>query len=1638
MANVRPLSTEKGQTLQKPQNITDPNNTNMETEPYDDALSGGVYTLDDIDIGETSTDDIDIGETSLEDVYSDCVSTLQEEVPDDDSEACLESSINTIVDVSEVSNTPLTNRTKVEGKAPDDKATPIYFELETGSSKGDSTTMPELQPSVHEITQAFEALGSDHQVPEVKKQRSDDSIPAIHDIPRLRNPFEGFEALNNTPPVYELEKSESRETTNTVSDQTEEVSFSGIGEANGDITERMMSEPIYDAVPSRESSESGSGHSYLSLLAEEPIYEVVFHDTTTKGQTDSKVKGQGQVKAGSDGDISAAAPGLGGVYSVAQEAINKSQKQTNLLSNLARSAETSSMYEMAQPIPPCSPESVLTRDDFMIQSHPPGFISCKQGSGRPYSVHFIERASAARRSLKTPEDGQYDRLKFRRFSSKKSKSRSQFYISYKGEDDMLPEDVPEQDVSPEAETVAPEPLDRLYESISSTRLSDDGWGSSEFEESGDDEVLEQAPVKPLPPEPKQGPQIIKRIRSLARKNNVDMEEDTRCFPVDLNPSKHPPPELPPPPDDLSESQKKCRCVVDLTISSEKSYINALERITEDYMKVILENIASPRSHVKIVFSEAEQILSHHKMFQIELADRVQKWDQEGKIGDIFTASFSKTMLLNSYSIYVNSFAAAMEEIKTVQRTKQTFSDFLKAKESSSADRLSIFGLMVKPVQRFPQFIMLLQDLLKYTPQTHHDRGALQLALTELENVTHKLNERKRHSEQQFVARQITSQLSRQLNQGVIKAAESPRRLLRQDDMEQVVGETASMKSKKVRVFLMNDSVMFVKVGTKDQGGYSTERYRMKWMANLRDVEVKDSAITPDMESVVKGGPGKLSIYSTQIDKPEEDPFHLFADLNEMLHDLPLLAQISTLVSSLKRNYMDLTEEHIQEHRRDLQRLIHIKDEQLRLVNSCSIVLSDCTKSEKVRYVLQTPTASIKHEWCMDFLIAKLATDKHNNPGWGDLSTEDTQDLPPAFFMRCLPVDVPRNYTKMMCAIPVFMTSSSGTRLSTQHLWVVTTTPTRGQVSIISIHNSKPSLIESFKAADVEVTCTEHVPGYARDVKDYAFAEDCVWLGTIDNEILIFPLTSSDGMRREAVVKFTLPAAPLSMKYVDERLFCGLVNGSMAVFSRDKDGAWNVNSPQSLNLSNTLISCMKVIDDDLWVALTTKILVLEIDSLKEKTTHDLSIESEKLVIHEFTTSGVGIWVSFKDSAKLRLYHMETLENLQEINIASAVNRLLEERRSKVLTDDQPDGYSNCVVTSLSASKGLLWIGTNHGFVLTLPLPRLKDGVPLASGRPKISLHSHRGPVKFLIPIYYSSSVAELNRSSSLWSSLRPKRPSLNDKLAAVAQQTKSEEITSPVSDSGIDGVMSPDGKSQTDAWQAEIDELSVAGKNNIESTVVGQNDTESNPVLQPIAEVDSSITTDQSSAKAVQSAKRRKSVKDSESLKREKPKRLKSKTLSFRSELANKIAKRNFESSDSELADEEEDEVRMLYENLMETDDDIDKEGEDDSFLDAMSSFEELPSDLGSPGNALSARKDGQTVKWGSEVRLRATSRSVRSRQGTLHRGGSSQAHRTATMRKSPCNAVIVVAGGDGYVDWNKKTKQRTSEDASLLLWIYKL
>ena len=55
--------------------------------------------------------------------------------------------------------------------------------------------------------------------------------------------------------------------------------------------------------------------------------------------------------------------------------------------------------------------------------------------------------------------------------------------------------------------------------------------------------------------------------------------------------------------------------------------------------------------------------------------------------------------------------------------------------------------MLKPVQRFPQFLLILQDLLKSTPFEHPDRVALEGALTSLDKLTEQLDYRREIQEQ---------------------------------------------------------------------------------------------------------------------------------------------------------------------------------------------------------------------------------------------------------------------------------------------------------------------------------------------------------------------------------------------------------------------------------------------------------------------------------------------------------------------------------------------------------------------------------------------------------------------------------------------------------------------------------------------------------------------------------------------------------------------------------------------------------------------------------------------------------------------------------------------------------------------------
>ena len=95
---------------------------------------------------------------------------------------------------------------------------------------------------------------------------------------------------------------------------------------------------------------------------------------------------------------------------------------------------------------------------------------------------------------------------------------------------------------------------------------------------------------------------------------------------------------------------------------------------QDYKKPLEESSPPILSHnkVQLLFHRVPEILNCHTLFRIALSEAIKNWDRDEKIGDVFVASFSKAVVLEIYSDFINNFTAAMECAKQVPALKKTF------------------------------------------------------------------------------------------------------------------------------------------------------------------------------------------------------------------------------------------------------------------------------------------------------------------------------------------------------------------------------------------------------------------------------------------------------------------------------------------------------------------------------------------------------------------------------------------------------------------------------------------------------------------------------------------------------------------------------------------------------------------------------------------------------------------------------------------------------------------------------------------------------------------------------------------------------------------------------------------------------
>jgi len=209
--------------------------------------------------------------------------------------------------------------------------------------------------------------------------------------------------------------------------------------------------------------------------------------------------------------------------------------------------------------------------------------------------------------------------------------------------------------------------------------------------------------------------------------------------------------------------------------------------------------------IKTVFSSSAVILNYSSQLLEELNERLRHWDSKStKIGDVF---LKMSAFLKTYQSYITNYASAIRTLQKLQKNPEFKNFLLELQMDPRSKGYELTSFLIMPIQRIPRYTLLLQQLMKNTPQTHTDYHDLVEAIKKIEEVTNVLNESERQAENMNKIFKIQEKLD-----GDYHDLLQPHRRLCKE------GTLFLVKQKEVKTdryfYLFNDVLLHVKLSRK--------------------------------------------------------------------------------------------------------------------------------------------------------------------------------------------------------------------------------------------------------------------------------------------------------------------------------------------------------------------------------------------------------------------------------------------------------------------------------------------------------------------------------------------------------------------------------------------------------------------------------------------------------------------------------------------------------------------------------------------------------------------------------------------------------------------------------------------------------
>ncbi|KAM6140539.1 LOW QUALITY PROTEIN: rho guanine nucleotide exchange factor 17 [Pterocles gutturalis] len=528
-----------------------------------------------------------------------------------------------------------------------------------------------------------------------------------------------------------------------------------------------------------------------------------------------------------------------------------------------------------------------------------------------------------------------------------------------------------------------------------------------------------------------------------------------------SPPAAPPPRCPMPaptrtqPQDQPQVDMRKHVIMTL-LDTEQSYVESLRTLMQGYMKPLKQpenSVLCDPSLVDEIFDQIPELLEHHEQFLEQIHDCVQNWHEKQKVGDLLVQSFSKDVLVNIYSAYIDNFLNAKDAVRIAKEARPAFIKFLEQSMRENKEKQALSDLMIKPVQRIPRYELLVKDLLKHTPEDHPDHPYLIDAQRNIKQVAERINKGMKSAEEVERNARIVQEIESHI-EGMEDLQAPLRRFLRQE----MVVEVKAVGGKKDRSFFLFTDLLVCTTLKRKSGSLrrssmslytaasvidTASKYKLLWKLPLEDVDiVKGASQATNRESIQKS-------------------------ISRLDEDLSTLGQVSKLAETLSfphQSLDDIIKDLMAAIHRELAEKQSLSFSMAFPPNKVELTTTKADGTESFIFEFPNPDARLSFEQAFEDAKKKLASSKNC--------------LDPEF-LKAIPIMKTRSGMQFSCASP-----SHGSPESSHEVWVCNSDGYVGQVCLLSIRK-EPTVEACIAVCSARILCIASVPGLKRTYRERA-------------------------------------------------------------------------------------------------------------------------------------------------------------------------------------------------------------------------------------------------------------------------------------------------------------------------------------------------------------------------------------------------------------------------------------------------------------------------------------------------------------------------------------------------------------------------